>query len=163
MTAQSARIWLVDTNILPYLLTREDQLAKASHRDARAERHLRTLYAALDSFVEERLRAGERFVVTPLVVYETLNVLQYAEAFSLDGRQAAEVLLTLVQLPQLACEDRECLVAALELQATGAGKFVDGYLACRAQEDGVWLLTNDGELHRMVRGKAKLLRAELPE
>lgn len=134
--------WLLDTNIALYLLTRQDQLEKARERGAEAEAHLRALYAALDRFIADRLAAGDRFLLTPVVIQETLNVLQYSRVFGLDPREAAEVMLALVQAQELDCEELENVVFALERQASGAAPFPDAYLACRCQENGVHLLTN---------------------
>lgn len=153
--------WLLDTNIALYLLTREDQLQRARELGPEAESHLRALYEALDRFVADRLAAGDRFLLTPVVIQETLNVLQYSETFGLGAREAAEAVLALVQARELDCEERECVVFALQRQASGEAPFPDAYLACRAQEDEVHLLTNDRELHDTVGRKAVLLRSLL--
>ncbi len=150
--------WLLDTNIVLYLLTREDQLRKAREVGPEAEAHLRSLYEALDRFLAERLAAGDRFLLTPVVVLETLNVLQYAEAFGMEAKQAAEAVLGLVLAEELDCEEPEWVVSALQRQAAGEAPFADAYLARRAQEGGVYLLTNDRELWRMAQEKGVLLR-----
>jgi predicted nucleic acid-binding protein len=156
------RTWLLDTNIILYLLTREDQLDKARQLGPEPERHLRTLYASLDRFIAERLSAGDRFLLTPIVIQETLNVLQYAEVFSLGAQRAAEVLLALIQAQELECEERERMAHALERQAAGEAPFADAYLACRVREgEDMRLLTNDRGLHDAAGGRAVLLR-QLP-
>lgn len=152
-------IWLLDTNIALYLLTREDQLERARERGPEAEAHLRALYEALDRFVADRLAVRDRFLLTPVVIQETLNVLQYSEAFGLVAREGAEALLSLVQAQELDCEERECVVFALQRQASDEAPFPDAYLACRAQEDEVHLLTNDRALHDTVGRKTVLLRS----
>ncbi|EKP94163.1 type II toxin-antitoxin system VapC family toxin [Thermaerobacter subterraneus] len=150
--------WLLDTNIVLYLLTRQDQLEKARRRGSEAEAHLRALYTALDQFIADRLAAGDRFVLTPVVIQETLNVLQYSEVFGLQAQEAAQVVLALVQARELECEERECIVVALGRQASGEEPFPDAYLACRTQEDEVHLLTNDRRLHEAMGQKSVLLR-----
>ncbi len=85
-------------------------------------------------------------------------MLQYSEVFGLEARQAAEVMLALVHAKELDCEERECVVHALESQAAGEAPFVDAYLPCRSQEEAMHLLTNDRELANRTGGKAVLLR-----
>ncbi|MCL6647148.1 MAG: PIN domain-containing protein [Chloroflexi bacterium] len=102
--------------------------------------------------------AGERLLLSPVVVLETLSVLQYSDLFGLDPKQAADALLTLVQAEEVECEEHECVTAALERQAAGEGLFTDAFLVCRAQQESVRLLTNDRRLAEAAGRKAVYLR-----
>ncbi|WP_324718144.1 hypothetical protein U7230_07750 [Carboxydochorda subterranea] len=148
--------WLLDTNIVLYLLTRPEHSPGAPA--AAVDPHLRALYRALDAFIDRVGAAGDRLLLTPLVVLETVATLQHAAVFQLPAAEAAERVLRLAQAPEVECEQRECVIAALSLQALGKGDMVDEYLVCRARETDVHILSNDRELCRRAAGKAVWLR-----
>lgn len=123
----SAR-WLVDTNVVIYLLT--------DHPEFRER--LRAL--------RERLSDEDaRLVVVPAVVAEVLHVLE-GEYFQMARRDAAGLLLRFCRAPEVECEDAQAVLRALMLHAERGLDFVDGYLAVRSQAEGWALLTNDREL-----------------
>ena len=148
--------WLLDTNIVIYLLTRPEQSQGAPATPVHP--HLEALYRALDAFIDQASAAGDRLLLTPLVVLETVATLEHASVFQLPAAEAAERVLRLVQAPEIECEQRECVIAALSLQALGKGDMVDEYLVCRAREPDVRVLSNDRELCDRAAGKAVLLR-----
>jgi len=149
--------WLLDTNIVIYLLTRPEQSQGAPPTPV-DHPHLEALYRALDAFIDQALAAGDRLLLTPLVVLETVATLEHARVFQLPAAEAAERVLRLVQAPEIECEQRECVIAALSLQALGEGDMVDEYLVCRAREPDIRILSNDRELCDRAAGKAVLLR-----
>ncbi len=160
--------WLLDTNIAIYLLTRPEYLLTRpeQHQGAPAtpaDPHLEELYRALDAFIDQAIAAGDRLLLTPLVVLETVATLEHGKVFQLPAAEAAERVLHLAQAPEIECEQRECVIAALSLQALGEGDVVDEYLVCRAREPDVRVLSNDRELCRRAAGEAVWLRDLLDE
>ncbi len=148
--------WLLDTNIVIYLITRPEE--NQAVLSAPVDPHLQALYRALDAFIDQATAAGDRLLLTPLVVLETVATLQHATVFQLPAAEAAERVLRLVLAPEIECEQRECVVAALSLQALGKGDMVDEYLLCRARETEARILSNDRELCRRAAGQAVWLR-----
>lgn len=148
--------WLLDTNIVIYLITRPEE--NQAVLSAPVDPHLQALYRALDAFIDQATAAGDRLLLTPLVVLETVATLQHATVFQLPAAEAAERVLRLALAPEIECEQRECVAAALSLQALGKGDMVDEYLVCRATETEAPILSNDRELCRRAAGKAVWLR-----
>lgn len=66
--------WLLDTDIVLYLLTRPEQSPGAPATPV--DPHLEGLYRALDAFIDQAIAAGDRLLLTPLVVLETVATLQ---------------------------------------------------------------------------------------
>lgn len=62
--------------------------------------------------------------------------------------EAAAALLQFVRAPEVDVEDEIAILTGLRLHAGGQIDVVDGYLAARATEEGVWLLTNDRAVAR---------------
>ncbi len=122
--------WLVDTNIVIYLLTDHP-----AFRDR--------LRALRDRMAEQ----GTRLVVVPAVVAEVLYVLE-GEYFQMDVRHAAGLLMRLCRAPEVECEGGEAVLRALKLHAEQGLDFVDAYLAARSCAGGWALLTNDREIGR---------------
>lgn len=58
------------------------------------------------------------------------------------------MLLKFVRVPEVEVENEEAILVGLRYHATGQLDFVDGYLAARATEDGVYVLTNDRAISR---------------
>lgn len=131
---------MLDANIIIYCLARDHILSNP--RTA----HLRERLEALDRVLEEAIASGHRLLVTPVVIAETLYVLEGAYHFT--PAQAASALLQFVRAPEVEVEDEEAVLTGLRHYATGQLDFVDGYLAARATEHGVYLLTNDRAIAR---------------
>jgi len=132
--------WLLDTNVIIYCLAREQilQNPRTAHLKARLE--------ALDRVLDEATTAGHRLLVTPAVVAEVLYILEGVYGYT--AAQAAAALLQFVRAPEVDVEDEEAVLTGLQLYSRGHLDFVDGYLAARATEEGVWLLTNDRAIAR---------------
>ena len=90
--------WLLDTNVVIYLLTRPEPREGAPPPPV--DPHLDALYRALDAFIDRVTAAGDRLLLTPLVVLEAVATLQHATVFQLPAAEAAEKVLRLVQAPR---------------------------------------------------------------
>ena len=134
--------WLLDANVVVYCLAREHILAnpQAAHLHERLE--------ALDRALERAIAAGHRLRITPVVVAETLYVLEGAYGYS--PAEAVAALLQFVRAPEVDVEDEEAVLAGLRHHAAGQLDFVDGYLAARTADEDVFLLTNDRTIARFT-------------
>ncbi|EKP94461.1 PIN domain-containing protein [Thermaerobacter subterraneus] len=134
--------WLLDANVVVYCLAREHILAnpQAAHLHERLE--------VLDRALERAIAAGHRLRITPVVVAETLYVLEGAYGYS--PAEAVAALLQFVRAPEVDVEDEEAVLAGLRHHAAGQLDFVDGYLAARTADEDVFLLTNDRAIARFT-------------
>ncbi|MBX6377421.1 MAG: PIN domain-containing protein [Clostridia bacterium] len=127
--------WLVDTNVVIYLLT--------DHPEFRER--LRVLRRRMSD-------EGARLVAVPAVVAEVLYVLE-GEYFRMDRQDAASLLLRFCRAPEVECEDGEAVLRALKLHGERRLDFVDGYLAARCRSEGWALLTNDRGIGRKAEAR----------
>ena len=103
--------WLLDANIIIYCLGRDQILSNP--RVA----HLRERLDTLDRVLEEAIASGHRLLVTPVVIAETLYVLEGAYHFT--PAQAASALVQFVRAPAVEVEHEEAVLTGLRHYATG--------------------------------------------
>jgi len=126
--------WLLDTNIVIYLLA----------GDARYAERLKAL-------IQRARREGHAFHLSPPVVAEALYVLE-GEYFRCSRQDATVMMQRFIQAPEVVCEDKEFVLAGLVYHREGLD-FVDGYLAARASAGDTYLVTNDDDIGRRTATK----------
>lgn len=122
--------WLLDANVVIYLLTEDERYAER-----------------LKALIRRSQQEGHAFCLTPAVVAEVLYVLE-GEYFGYPPDRAGRLIEQFILAPEVDCEDREFVLAGLVYHRVNDLDFVDGYLAARATEDGTALVTNDNDIKK---------------
>lgn len=85
--------WILDTNIVIYLLARDKLL-----RDPRAQ-HMRTTLKNVDQALRTHTSAGGKLLLTPVVVQEAVDVLEGAYGYS--PSESATKLIQFIRSPEV--------------------------------------------------------------
>ncbi|HEY8417598.1 MAG TPA: hypothetical protein VIK93_06135 [Limnochordales bacterium] len=138
--------WILDTNIVIFLLARNKLL-----QDPRAQ-HMRARLHQLDQALKQHVDAGGQLLLTPVVVHEALFTLHHAYGYSQD--ECAQMLMSFIQAPEVLCEDEPWVRAALFLHSAHGLDFVDGYLAARTlDQPDTYLVTHDTGIPKYTRAR----------
>lgn len=135
--------WILDTNIVIFLLARDKLL-----RDQRTA-HIRLRLHQLDQALRNHTAAGGKLLLTPVVVQEALYILNRAYAYT--PPECASRLMKFAQAPEVVCEDEDHVLSGLHHYGAHGLDFADGYLAARSLSDPhTYLITSDQDIGKHI-------------